>query len=212
MYAIVDIAGQQFRVEKDQKIYVHRIEGEAGSKVDFDKVLLIDNNKNIVVGNPLIKGAMVYASILDHLKGDKVLVFKKKRREGYRKKNGHRQYLTQIVIEDIIEIGAKARVAVKEAKPVEVKESKKAPAKEVKAAEEIIHKEAPVKEVKKKAETPKVEAKTETKKAVKKPASKTAEVKKSVTKPATKSNTVEKKAVEKKTTTTKKTVSKKSGK
>jgi len=121
MYAIVDIAGQQYKVEKDQKIFVHRIEGEEGSKVDFDKVLLIDNDSKVVVGAPVIEGAQVSAKILGHLKGDKVIVFKKKRRKGYQKSNGHRQYLSQIVIEEIVEEGAKKAIASagkKEAKPV----------------------------------------------------------------------------------------------
>jgi large subunit ribosomal protein L21 len=118
MYAIVDIAGQQFKVEKNQKIYVHHLEGESGTKIDLDKVLLIDNNQTVIVGSPVIEGAMVYASILDHLKSDKVLVFKKKRRKGYRKLFGHRQYLTQILIEDIIEKGAKARIVAEKTKPV----------------------------------------------------------------------------------------------
>ncbi len=120
MYAIVDIAGQQFKVKKDQKIFVHRLEGEVGNQVDFDRVLLIDNDTNIAVGAPVISGAMVSAKILEHLKGDKVIVFKKKRRKGYRVKNGHRQYMTQIVIEDIIETGAKPK-AVAEKKVVVAK-------------------------------------------------------------------------------------------
>ncbi len=102
MYAIVDIAGQQFKVEKDKKLYVHRLEGEEGSELDFNKVLLIDNDGKVRVGTPNIKNAVVRARILSHLKGDKVLVFKKKRRKGYQKLNGHRQYLTQIQIEDIV--------------------------------------------------------------------------------------------------------------
>jgi large subunit ribosomal protein L21 len=110
MYAIVDIAGQQFKVKKDQKIFVHRLEGEVGNQVDFDRVLLIDNDTNVAVGAPVITGAMVSAKILEHVKGDKVIVFKKKRRKGYRVKNGHRQYMTQIVIEEIIETGAKPKV------------------------------------------------------------------------------------------------------
>lgn len=101
MYAIVEIAGQQFKVEKDQSIFVHRLEGEEGSNVDFDKVLLIEDGKKINVGTPIVEGAKVSAKILNHLKGDKVIVFKKKRRKGYRKKNGHRQYLTKIQIENI---------------------------------------------------------------------------------------------------------------
>ena len=106
MYAIVDIAGQQFKVEKDQKLYVHRLEGEEGKKVSFDKVLLIDTGSKVSVGDPVVKGAEVAAKIVTHLKGDKVLVFKKKRRKGYKKLNGHRQYLTQIQIESISEKGA----------------------------------------------------------------------------------------------------------
>ncbi len=113
MYAIVDIAGQQFKVKKDQKIFVHRLEGEIGNQVDFEKVLLIDNDTNVSVGAPVIEGAMVSAKILEHLKGDKVIVFKKKRRKGYRVKNGHRQYLTQILIENIVETGATPKKAEK---------------------------------------------------------------------------------------------------
>ena len=126
MYAIVDIAGQQYKVEKDQKIFVHRIEGEEGSKVDFNKVLLIDNDSKVVVGTPVIEGALVSAKILGHLKGDTVIVFKKKKRKGYQKSNGHRQYLSQLVIEDIIEKGAKSKpdAEKKEAKATEVKQSK----------------------------------------------------------------------------------------
>ena len=102
MYAIVEIAGQQFKVNKDQKVYVHRLRNAEGDKVTFDKVLLLDNNGAVTVGAPAINGASVEAKVLKHLKGDKVLVFKKKRRKGYKVKNGHRQYLTQIVIESII--------------------------------------------------------------------------------------------------------------
>jgi large subunit ribosomal protein L21 len=100
MYAIVEIAGQQFKVSKDQKVYVHRLDVEEGSKVTFDKVLLTDNG-TVTIGAPAIKGASVEAKVLRHLKGDKVIVFKKKRRKGYKKKNGHRQSFTQILIEKI---------------------------------------------------------------------------------------------------------------
>jgi len=103
MYAIVEIAGQQFKVEKDQSIFVHRLEGEEGSSVDFDQVFLIENDSKINVGTPLVEGAKVSAKILTHLKGDKVIDFKKKLRKGYRKKNGHRQYFTKILIENIKE-------------------------------------------------------------------------------------------------------------
>jgi len=101
MYAIVDIAGQQFKVEACKKIFVHRLAAEVGASVDFDKVLLTDNDGVVKVGAPYVEGAVVKATVLDHLKGDKVIVFKKKRRKGYQKKNGHRQYLTQIQIETI---------------------------------------------------------------------------------------------------------------
>lgn len=101
MYAIVDIAGQQFKVQKDQRVYVHRLEGEEGSKVEFGNVLLIDNEGKINVGAPAIQGASVKATILKHLKGDKVIVFKKKRRKGYKVKRGHRQFLTQVQIDSI---------------------------------------------------------------------------------------------------------------
>ena len=114
MYAIVEIAGQQFKVSKDLKVYVHRLANEEGSKVSFDKVYLVDDNGSITIGAPAIEGASVEAKVLQHLKGDKVIVFKKKRRKGYKKRNGHRQYLTQIVIEGITASGTK-KAAKKEA-------------------------------------------------------------------------------------------------
>jgi large subunit ribosomal protein L21 len=101
MYAIVDIAGQQFKVEANRKIFVHRLSAEEGSSVEFEKVLLIDNDGAINIGAPVIAGAKVKATVLSHVKGDKVIVFKKKRRKGYKKKNGHRQCFTQIQIESI---------------------------------------------------------------------------------------------------------------
>jgi len=118
MYAIVEIAGQQFKVVKDQKVYVHRLQGEAGDNLTFSNVLLVDNG-TVTIGAPAVKGAAVTAKILNHLQGDKVIVFKKKRRKGYRVKNGHRQALTEILIEGITESGAK-KAPVKKA--VEVKE------------------------------------------------------------------------------------------
>ncbi|HIS34483.1 MAG TPA: 50S ribosomal protein L21 [Candidatus Avirikenella pullistercoris] len=102
MYAIVEIAGQQFKVEKDRKLYVHRLSGDEGSSVSFDKILLIDNDGQVKIGTPVVEGASVKAKILKHLKDDKVIVFKKKRRKGYQVKNGHRQYLSQIAIEEIV--------------------------------------------------------------------------------------------------------------
>ena len=101
MYAIVEIAGQQFKVDKDQKIFVHRQEGEVGDKLTFDKVYLIDNDSDVKVGMPVVEGASIEASIVSHVRGDKVLVFKKKRRKSYQKLNGHRQDFTQILIEGI---------------------------------------------------------------------------------------------------------------
>ena len=101
MYAIVEISGQQFKVSKDEKIFVHRLDEKEGSDVSFEKVLLIDDGKDIKVGSPTINGAYVDAKIINHLKGDKVVVFKKKRRKGYRVKNGHRQYLSEIQISNI---------------------------------------------------------------------------------------------------------------
>ena len=101
MYAIVEIAGQQFKIEKDQKIFVHRLKAEEGSKVQFDKVMLVDNEGAVNVVTPTINGAKVEATVLNHCKADKVLVFKKKRRKGYQKCNGHRQYMTKIQINAI---------------------------------------------------------------------------------------------------------------
>lgn len=101
MYAIVEIQGQQFKVEKDYKVYVHRLEAEEGAQVEFENVLLVEDGSNIKIGTPKLEGAKVTAKVLAHLKGDKVIVFRKRRRKTYRKKNGHRQYLTQIQIEAI---------------------------------------------------------------------------------------------------------------
>ena len=117
MYAIVEIAGQQFKVEKDQQVYVHRLENKEGSKVEFDNVLLIDNDGKIKVGAPAISGAKVTAKVVSHLKGDKVVVFKKKRRKGYRVKNGHRQALTEILIQKIEEKAAAKKAPAKKAEP-----------------------------------------------------------------------------------------------
>ena len=110
MYAIVEIAGQQFKVEKDQQIFVHRLDAKQGTKVSFDKVLLTDDNGKVNVGSPLVKGMTVTAKVMEHLKGDKVIVFKKKRRKGYKVKNGHRQYLTKLEIEKIGSSNSKKKV------------------------------------------------------------------------------------------------------
>lgn len=102
MYAIVDIAGQQFKVQKEQKIYVHRLEAEEGAEMSFDKVLMVDNEGAVTIGAPAIQDAKITAKVLGHVKGDKVIIFKKKRRKGYKVKNGHRQQFTQIQIADIV--------------------------------------------------------------------------------------------------------------
>ena len=132
MYAIVEIAGQQFKVQKDQKVFVHRLDAEAGSKVEFDQVLLIDDKGKVNVGAPAVDGAKVTAEVLNHVKGDKVIVFKKKRRKGYKKKNGHRQYLSEIQIESIAASGAKKAPAKKAAAPKKEEKAVKAPKAEVK--------------------------------------------------------------------------------
>jgi large subunit ribosomal protein L21 len=101
MYAIVDIAGKQFKVAKDQYIYAPKMEGETGSSVSFDKVLLVDNGGSVEVGAPTVNGVKVSGKILEHVKGNKVIIFKKKRRKGYAVKNGHRQQFTKVQIESI---------------------------------------------------------------------------------------------------------------
>ncbi len=101
MYAIVEIGGQQFKVQKEQKLFVNLLENEAGSDLEIDKVMLVADGDNIQVGAPVVDGAKVKARVLEHVKADKILVFKKKRRKGYQKMNGHRQPMTQIQIEDI---------------------------------------------------------------------------------------------------------------
>ncbi len=159
MYAIVEIAGQQYKVAKDQKVFVHRLEGKEGSKVSFDKVLLLDDGK-VTIGAPVIENAEVSAKILGHLKGDKVIVFKKKRRKGYKVKNGHRQFLTEIQIDGI--------------------STKKAPAKKAEAKKETEAKKPAAKKA-----APKTEAKAEAKPAAKKAAPKKPAAKKPAAKKAT---------------------------
>ncbi len=145
MYAIVEIAGQQFKVAKDQKVFVHRLQEKEGSKVTFDNVLLLDDGK-VTVGAPAISGAAVTAKILKHLKGDKVIVFKKKRRKGYKVKNGHRQYLSEIQIESIVASGAKkgpAKKAEPKAETAKPKATKKVePKKEAPKAKAVAKKPA----------------------------------------------------------------------
>ncbi len=142
MYAIVEIAGQQLKVAKDQRVFVNRLATEEGKKVEFDNVLLIGDGDNVTIGAPAINGALIGAKVVRHLKGDKVIVFKKKRRKGYRVKNGHRQALSEIVIESIVASGAKKAKAEKAAPKAEAKKAE--PKAEVK-------KEAPKKETAKAA-------------------------------------------------------------
>ena len=169
MYAIVEIAGQQFKVENGKKIFVHRLEFEEEKEVEFDKVLLIDDNGKITIGEPTIKGAVVGGKILDNgVRGDKVIVFKKKRKKGYRVRNGHRQNFTQVEIISINGIAAPKKAAPKkeESKVADVVVAEE-PIKEKKAARKPAAKkeEAPVK----KTAAKKV---AEKKPAEKKPASK----------------------------------------
>lgn len=102
MYVIVDMQGQQMKVEKDQKLFVHKLEAERGAQVEFDKVLFVDNGGVITIGAPTVAGAKVVVEVLSQVQGDKVLVFHKKRRKGYRKLNGHRQQFTEVIVKDII--------------------------------------------------------------------------------------------------------------
>lgn len=117
MYAILEIAGQQFKVRKDQKLFVHRLAQEEGSKVTFDKVLLLNDGKSTNIGAPAIEGAFAEAKVLQHVKGDKVIVFKKKRRKGYRVKNGHRQAFTEIQIINVAASGGKKAASEKKETP-----------------------------------------------------------------------------------------------
>jgi large subunit ribosomal protein L21 len=163
MYAIVEIAGQQFKVEEGKKIFVHRLEAEEGSNVEFDKVLLIEDNGNITIGEPVISDYVVDGVVLDHMRGDKVIVFKKKRKKGYRIKNGHRQNFSQV---EIVSIGLKGapKKAVKKTEPK---------VKAVKASEEPVkEKKAPAKKAAAKKEAAPVKKSAEKKTADKKPAAK----------------------------------------
>lgn len=171
MYAIVEIAGQQFKVEKDRELFVHRLEGEEGSSVEFDNVMLVDNGGDVSVGMPNVAGVKIKAKILEHMKADKVMVFHKKRRKGYQKQNGHRQYMSKILIEDILtgikkaekKAEVKTEAPKKEAKPkAEKKEVKpKAEKKEAKATSDSSPK---VKAETKPKEAPKAKKDTEDKK------------------------------------------------
>ena len=127
MNAIVEISGNQFKVEKDSKLFVHRVQGKEGDKITFDNVLMLDNGSKVIIGSPNVTGASVQAKIIKHLKDDKVIVFKKKRRKGYKVKNGHRQALTEIIIEKVSEKAVKAKPAKKSAEDKSSKTKKAAP-------------------------------------------------------------------------------------
>ncbi|MBK7945372.1 MAG: 50S ribosomal protein L21 [Flavobacteriales bacterium] len=157
MYAIVDIAGQQYKVEQAKKLKVHRLEAEEGKHVELDKVLLVSDGKTVSVGTPTVEGVRIAAKVLNHGKGDKVLVFKKKRRKGYQKMNGHRQYLTELWIEAILGKGEKfdaSKSSAPKPKPVEAaapKKVKKAEPKQETAEAKPAKKAAPKKAAAKKA-------------------------------------------------------------
>jgi large subunit ribosomal protein L21 len=169
MYAIVDIAGQQFKVKAAQKLKVHRLQAEEGKHVELDKVLLVSNGSTVSVGTPTVDGARIAAKVLSHGKGDKVLVFKKKRRKGYEKLNGHRQYITELWIEAILGKGEKfdaskstapkPKAVATEAPKAEAKPKaaakKAAPAKKEAAPKKTTEKKAPAKKAAPKRSTKK---------------------------------------------------------
>lgn len=195
MYAIVEIAGQQFKVEEGKKIYVHRLDAKEGQEIDFDKVLLIENENKITIGEPTIKDAIIEGKVLDHMKGDKVIVFKKKRRKGYRVKNGHRQNFSLVEIVRINEQASTKKVN-------KAKETAKAADSKI-SEEPVAEKKSTAKtSAVKKGDTP-VKKTTETKATVKKPseektaAKKTAVKKPAVKKPATKKPATKKPAAKK---------------
>lgn len=205
MYAIVEIAGQQFKVEKGKKIYVHHLESETGKTIDFDKVLLIDDDGKITIGEPVIKDAVIEGKVIDQVKGDKVIVFKKKRRKGYKVTKGHRQNFTQVEILSINEKRPPGKVQEKEKKETvpaaaEATKAKKSTARKQPAAKKSVTKKetAPAKKqaAKKTATTKKPAAK---KPATKKPATKKPAAKKTAAKKPTEKKTTEKKTTKGKT-------------
>ena len=119
MYAIVEIAGQQFKVEKHDEIFVHRLEGEPGTKVEFREVLLVDHDGKISIGTPHVEGSKITGKIVEHVRGDKVIVFKKKKRKGFQKETGHRQNFSKVLIENISLKGVREKKAKKEAEAEE---------------------------------------------------------------------------------------------
>lgn len=194
MYAIVEIAGLQYKVAKKQRLFVHRLEAKAGDAVEFGKVLLIDNDGKVTVGSPVIDGARVAAKVLSHLQGDKVIVFKKKRRKGYKKMNGHRQALTELLITGVLGKGEKLSAEdgkLEVASILELKDrSRLKPVKKVlkPAVEEV---EAPEAEEPKEEAKPKKAAKAKTTKAPAKAKAATGEKKKAPAKKAAKKKSEE---------------------
>lgn len=164
IYAIVDIAGQQHKVKKKQKIYVHRLDAAEGSQVEFNKVLLVDKDGAISVGMPFVDGTRVAAKVVAHVKDDKVLVFKKKRRKGYKRLNGHRQYLTELLIQGILGKGEVLEIEEEVEEPIDEEVVNEEGNEEVNfeaeegSEEEGMEEEAPKKK-KKKAAAPKAKAK-----------------------------------------------------
>lgn len=176
MYAIVEIAGLQYKVAKKQRVFVHRLEANEGATIEFDKVLLIDNDGKITVGNPVISGARVAAKVISHLKDDKVIVFKKKRRKGYQKWNNHRQPLTELLVLGVLADGAKLSAEDAKLEIVSMKAHRAASLpkvtprakKSAEVAEVIAEEEAPKKAAKKPAAKKTAAKKAPAKKAAKK--------------------------------------------
>ncbi|HHU99845.1 MAG TPA: 50S ribosomal protein L21 [Bacteroidales bacterium] len=200
MYAIVEIAGQQFKVEAGQKIYVHHLDAAEGDSVEFEKVLLTDNDGVVTIGEPLVPNTVVEGKVLGHVRGDKIIIFKKKRRKGYQKRTGHRQEFTQV---EILRIGAAIEPEKKTAPKAEKKAAEVPIAEEVKVEKKT--EKAPaaekVKTKKKVAETPAAEEVKTKKKAAEAPAAEEvkAEKKKApAKKAATSKETAEKKETVKK--------------
>ena len=195
MYAIVEIAGHQYKVQQDQRLYVNRLKDDEGAKVSFDRVLLVDDGSKVTVGAPAVPGAAVNATVERHLKGDKVLVFKKKRRKGYQKMNGFRPSLTELVIKDIALGGKAKKAAPKKAEAGDEKAEVKPAAKKPAAKKPAAKKAAPKKDA---ADKPAAKKPAAKKPATKKPAAKKAAPKKDAAKkPAAKKAAPKKKAEDK---------------
>lgn len=166
MYAIVEIAGQQFKVERGNKVYVHRLQANEGANIEFDRVLLMGDGDKVSVGSPLVDGAKVAATVIGHVKGDKVIVFKKKRRKGYQKWNNHRQSYTQILIQGVLGKGEKLKEELKAEKKVWIQNRKaaEAPVAETAPVQEAEVAEKPAKKAPAKKAAPKKAAAKKSKK------------------------------------------------